>query len=107
LIFVDTSAWFALIVAGDRHHDDANRWFTANSERLYTTDYIVDETLTLLRSRRKYHRAVELGEALIDESLADLHHISRDEFQQAFEMFKDYADKDWSFTKFRNTNSSN
>jgi predicted nucleic acid-binding protein len=51
MVFVDTSAWFAAVVPTDSDHLHAARWLAANSERLLTTDYVVDETLTLLRAR--------------------------------------------------------
>ncbi len=51
MIFVDTGAWFASIVPTDPNHNKAADWLQNNSEILFTTDYIVDETLTLLRAR--------------------------------------------------------
>lgn len=51
MIFVDTSGWFAGVVDDDIDHSVANLWFAENDRRLVTTDYIIDETLTLLRSR--------------------------------------------------------
>lgn len=50
MIFVDTSAWFAAIVPTDPNYPHAARWLAANSEPLLTTDYVIDETLTLLRA---------------------------------------------------------
>ena len=47
MIFVDTGAWFASIVPTDPNHQKAAKWLEANNEILLTTDYIVDETLTL------------------------------------------------------------
>ncbi len=52
MIFVDASAWFALSVTRDVNHVAATQWVRRNTEPLLTTNYIVDETLTLLRARR-------------------------------------------------------
>ena len=46
MIFVDSGAWFAGIVADDVDHQAASEWFELNTERLFVTDYIIDETLT-------------------------------------------------------------
>ena len=51
MIFVDTGAWFALFVPSDPDHNAATEWLAANRELLFTTDFIADETLTLLRAR--------------------------------------------------------
>ena len=47
--FVDTSAWFAAVVPSDPNHPRAVGWLQNNSSVLVTTDYIIDELLTLLR----------------------------------------------------------
>ncbi len=53
MIFVGTGAWFASIVPSDPDHQEAVRWLNGNDEPLLTTDYVVDEVLTLLRARRE------------------------------------------------------
>ena len=50
MIFVDTSAWFAAIVPSDPNHPHATSWLAQSSEPLLTTDYVIDEILTLLRA---------------------------------------------------------
>ena len=62
MIFVDTGAWFAATVPSDPDHAAASRWLAANTEPLLTTDYVVDETLTLLRVRGERRRSLLLGE---------------------------------------------
>ncbi|MGH9855808.1 MAG: type II toxin-antitoxin system VapC family toxin [Blastocatellia bacterium] len=57
-VFVDASAWFALVVPSDPNHIRAVDWLTANPAPLVTTDYVVDETLTLLRARDERNRAI-------------------------------------------------
>jgi predicted nucleic acid-binding protein len=51
MIFVDTGAWYASLVPTDPDHTTAAQWLATNRSPLLTTDYVVDETLTLLRSR--------------------------------------------------------
>ena len=51
MIFVDTGAWFARYVVEDIDHPAAVAWFETPPDRLLTTDYVVDELLTLLKMR--------------------------------------------------------
>ena len=60
-IFVDTGAWFARFVPTDPDHPAAKVWLDHNTSPLITTDYIVDELLTLLKVRGEYQRALEIG----------------------------------------------
>ena len=60
-IFVDTGAWFARFVPTDPDHPAAKVWLDRNTSPLITTDYIVDELLTLLKVRGEYQRALEIG----------------------------------------------
>jgi len=61
LIFVDTSAWYAVEVEDDVNHEAACKFLSIISSGKHgisvTTDYILDETLTLLRSRRSFSSA--------------------------------------------------
>ena len=55
-IFVDTGAWFARFVPSDPDHAAARAWFDGNTNPLLTTDYILDELLTLLKVRGEFQR---------------------------------------------------
>lgn len=98
LVFVDTSAWFAVVTPSDPNHSQAAGWLTAHSALLLTTDYIVDETLTLLRSRAERQRALLLGGQFFAGNLADVYRLTDDDLQNAWRIFRDFDDKDWSFT---------
>jgi predicted nucleic acid-binding protein len=98
VIFVDTSAWYALFASGDANHASANRLLVSIKEPLVTSDYIVDETLTLFRSRSEDRRAHTFGTKVIDDSFAEIIRISEDDFARAWQVFRRFADKRWSFT---------
>jgi predicted nucleic acid-binding protein len=98
VIFVDSGAWFASVIATDPDHAAAAAWLASKREALLTTDYVLDETLTLLRARGQSHIAVALGAALVAESLAVLHFCTKDELLLAWDTFQQYSDKEWSFT---------
>lgn len=98
MIFVDTAAWFALSVPADPDHTRVRDWFASNTRPLVTTDYVVDETLTLLRARGKNAAALTMGNVLLNGNLASIHKVNLMQILAAWELFQKCADKDWSFT---------
>lgn len=98
MIFVDTRAWYASLVPTDPHHADAVQWLAANHSPLLTTDYVIDETLTLLRVRGQRERALMIGRRLFDHDLANIHKITSADLTLAWQTFAQFEDKSWSFT---------
>src|SRR5436190_2231473 len=98
MVFVDTSAWFAAVVPSDPNHAHASDWLAANSEVLFTTDYVIDETLTLLRARGERQRARLLGKKFLETSIAEIYFLTEEDVRQAWAVFEQYDDKRWSFT---------
>lgn len=98
MIFVDTGAWFAAFVPNDPDHQAADAWLAANRAPLVTTDYVVDELLTLLKMRGESLRALRLGASLVAEEIATLVWVTPDDLQQAWDTFQRYQDTPWSFT---------
>jgi hypothetical protein len=98
MIFVDTGAWYASAVPDDDNHPAARTWLDSNTQPLLTTDYVIDETLTLLKVRGYPSLAIELGETLFAGELADIVLITEDDIQQAWQTFRRFRDKEWSFT---------
>ncbi|MEN9223107.1 MAG: PIN domain-containing protein [Thermostichus sp. BF3_bins_97] len=98
MIFVDTGAWFASIVPSDSDYSLASTWLNQNREALITTDYVIDETLTLLRMRHEKQRAIALGNAFFSGNLTIVHYITESEINQAWQVFHQFSDKNWSFT---------
>jgi hypothetical protein len=97
MIFADTSAWYALSVPNDPNHMPAIQWMESIAEPLITTDFVIAETLTLLRARSLNHLALSVGEAFFRGDAAAIHYLSRDEILEAWRVFRDYRDKAWSF----------
>jgi len=98
MIFVDTSAWFAIYSLRDVNHAAAICEARSFREQLITTDYVVDETLTLLRARGENRRAIAFGQRVIDGNSAQIVTISELDFASAWKLFHTYHDKTWSFT---------
>ena len=101
-VFVDSGAWFALYIAADPNHSAACRWMATSRGALLTTDYVIDETLTLLRARGQREISLDFGTAVFANELANdlavVHYVTPTEIAAAWEVFHRFADKDWSFT---------
>jgi predicted nucleic acid-binding protein len=98
VIFIDTSAWYALSSMRDVNYQDAIRTLSSLRERLVTSDYVVDETLTLLQSRGERLHALKFGAKVIDGAFAEIITVHKHDFDRAWEVFQRCNDKGWSFT---------
>lgn len=106
-LFVDTWGWLALRDKGDRQHKRAVAAFDlalAGEGHMLTTDYVLDETFTLLFRRLAVHKAKEsmdfLMAAIEDGSLL-LAPVTEARFREAVKLRTRYKDKpEISFTDF-------
>jgi predicted nucleic acid-binding protein len=100
-LFVDTSAWLALNNKNDQHHDEAVSKITKVRQQkiqLVTSEYVFDESVTIIRYRISHRAAVAFGDALISSNVASIEDITDEERLKAWVLFKKYRDKDLSFT---------
>ena len=98
MIFVDTSAWAALFVPNDSRHDAARSWHEQNQQQLITSDYVVDELLTLLKARFSTRAAIRAGHILWSGRSCTLSYLNLQDLEQAWKIFQSHRDKGWSFT---------
>jgi len=98
MIFVDTSVWYAASVREDPNHDEARQLLQGATADLLTTDYVVDELLTLLVVRKHRDIAVRIGSGFWTQQSCELARISHHDTQAAWEVFTTFDDKTWSFT---------
>lgn len=97
-VFVDSGGWFALYIAADSDHARACAWVAGRKGPLLTTDYVVGETLTLMRARGQPDIALDFGTDVFSGKLATLPYVTKPEIDLAWDVFRRYRDKDWSFT---------
>jgi predicted nucleic acid-binding protein len=100
-VFVDTSGWMALKHKGDIFWEAAtvlHRSLLTAVARYVTSNFVLDESYTLLLHRAGHHVAVELGEEIRASRLATVVRIAEDWEDEAWQMFKRYTDKAFSFT---------
>ena len=100
-VFMDSAGFLALWDAGDEHHQSAARLQNAlvsKRRRFLTTDYVVDETVTLLLVRHSHAAAVDFLESIERSEALHLEWIGAARFPAASLLFRKHADKKWSFT---------
>ena len=100
-VFADTGAWCALYDRSDVHHARASAFLQElkrKKAQLITSDYVLDESLTLLRFRAGHKEAVDLGKWVLQSPLVKRINVDEKIWQSAWEMFVKYNDKAFSFT---------
>ncbi len=98
MIFVDTGAWFAATVPSDPDHAVAAQILKSNRELLITSDYVLDELMTLFKIREEFQRAIVVGREILDGTVCRLEWVNEVDVQQAWITFQSFRDKEWSFT---------
>ena len=104
LVFVDTSALKASYDADDDYHEQAAALMTKIAARetevtsFVTTDYVLDEAVTLTRFAHSHRKAVELAEATLASEFMRVIYSDESLFSQGLSIFKEYSDKEWSLT---------
>jgi predicted nucleic acid-binding protein len=103
-VFVDSSALKANYDVGDDHHKNAVELMRKIASRetditsFVTTDYILDEAVTLTRFAHSHRKAVELAEATLTSKFMRVIFSDKALFSEAMRVFKQHSDKEWSLT---------
>lgn len=97
-LFVDTSAWFAFVNRMDPDHTVVRAVLNGFEGRLTTSNFVFDETVSLCRYRLGFKAAERVGNVLLDRDTVDLMRISPEDEQNAWVLFRDRADQQYSFT---------
>ena len=98
MVLVDTSVWFPWFVESDSDHGRVTAWLEQNPAPLITTDYIIDETLTLFVARKHVQRAMHAGRVLFHQIIATIHYVTPSQIQRTWILFQQRAAAGWSFT---------
>ena len=100
-LFVDTAGWIACADAADPDHEVAcgarDNWLE-HQGLLITSDYVIDETLTLLRLRLSLSAAEQWWHALAASKRVIRELISEERAERARHIFFRHRDKNFSFT---------
>lgn len=101
MIFIDTGAFLARFIERDQYHDAAvKHWqkLQQDHRRCYTSNFVLDETVTLLARRTTYPFAAARAKNLYDSKLLSILRPDQDDELAAVEFFQKYADQKVSFT---------
>lgn len=101
LVFIDTSAWLALINEADRDHMKAKRIrdkLLAGKKRFFLTDYIIIEIANSLCKVRWRPCAVKLITSIQQTEYIEIIKINKDIYEEAWNLYSDRTDKEWSLT---------
>lgn len=100
-VFIDTSGFYSLLVRNDDQHDQAGKVMRGAAEarrRFVTSDYVVDETATLLQARGLARLIIPLFESIFASSACRMIWMDADRFHRTRAYFLRNLGRDWSFT---------
>ena len=100
-LFVDSSAWTASFNPRDKYFARARQALQSiagQEVEFVTTDYVLDETLTNLQSGYSHAVAENFGVWVLKQANIRIEYITEAIWNDAWAMFQQYDDKDFSFT---------
>jgi predicted nucleic acid-binding protein len=100
-VFVDTGGWMACADRADPAHVSccaARDSVMETGRTLITSDFVVDETLTLIRVRLGLDAASAWWQQIDGTGRLRWERVEDDRFERARHLFFQYRDKDLSFT---------
>ena len=99
-VFIDTGAFCALTIPKDEHNQKAksiNKQLKNRKGILYTSDYVLDEVYTLLKTRASHTTSVKFMDELQKISIIILR-ITQGIEESAKAIFRQFEDRKLSFT---------
>ena len=100
-ILVDTSGFYALLVRRDDQHVAAKKVLDNARRRrraFVTTDYVLDETITLLAARGLGHLVEPFLQSTLDSRACLIEWMNPERFTEARRLLAKHLDQGWSFT---------
>jgi predicted nucleic acid-binding protein len=100
-VFVDTSAFIALLDPRDDCHAQAVRIeqsLASQAAHLVTTNFVLDETYTGLQGKIQHSAILRFRDSVRQSRRLNVMRITETLEDQAWEIFACYGDKDFSFT---------
>ena len=100
-VFMDSAGFLALWDADDEHHAAAARLqedLTEKARRFVTSEYVVDETITLLLVRHSHAAASDFLNTVERSEALQMEWVGPERFHAAAGLFRRHEDKRWSFT---------
>lgn len=99
--FVDTSGFYSLLVKRDDRHETARALMLEakkHRKRFVTSDFVLDETATLLKVRGHAHLLSSFFASVLPSTACRVEWTDAARFAETVSRFLKYVDHDWSFT---------
>lgn len=101
MIFIDTGAFISYFLAADQYHEKSCMlWQGIQKKRIrcFTSNFVLDETLTLLGRKANYSFAAECAHVIYSSEVFSIMRPQFEEELAAIKLFEKYADQKVSFT---------
>ena len=101
MIYIDTGAFLARHLSKDQYHSQANAFWDVirnKSEKCVTSNFVLDETFTLLGRRAGYRFAAQRARNIYASESFQIIRPTRKEELKAIDFFEKYSDHRLSFT---------
>jgi predicted nucleic acid-binding protein len=101
-LFIDTWGWLVLEDVKASSHAAAAQCYAESAKtggNVLTTNYVLDETFTLLFRRRPFDEAARFAKGLLESPFIAVETVTPEQFRKAFDLRLAFRDKpDISFT---------
>jgi predicted nucleic acid-binding protein len=97
-LFIDSWGWLVLEDSRDPSHQAASRTYAESartSGNVFTTNFVLNETISLLFRRRPFEEAARFTRGLLTSPFIGIEEVTKARFRRAFDlrlMFRDKAD---------------
>lgn len=101
MIYVDTGAYIARYLSRDQYHQKTKAFWKKirkNQESCFTSNFVLDETFTLLGRWAGYDFASQKAAIIYASKLLIILRPTREDEMKAIDFFQKYADQNVSFT---------
>lgn len=101
MIFIDTGAFIARYLAKDQFHESAFLYWEKlgkKHQKLYTSNFVIDEALTVLGRRAGYRFASDRARNIYYSDSLDILRPDEDDELRAVDLFEKYSNLKLSFT---------
>lgn len=95
-LFVDTWGWLVLADRKDPCHEETVRCYEEcikASSRVLTSNFVLDETFTLLFRRRPFDEALRFATAILKSPSIGVEVVTEGRFRAAFDLRRKFSDK--------------
>jgi predicted nucleic acid-binding protein len=99
--FIDSSGFYALLVKDDDQHAKAMSFMRSAAKKargFVTTDYVLDETATLLQAREREHVVPAFFESIFASRVCQIVWMDPQRFEQSRTFCLKHLGRKWSFT---------